>query len=129
MKRFFQLMLFIIPLMSCTTDKIIVENSSIIEKWNWIESTGGIAGITQTPQSTGKTIQLEITKTKVIKYINGKFDSELNYTIKSGTSIFGGIRNLIVYENDFRQSFEVTNNHLLLNDECYDCFENKYIRE
>lgn len=40
-------------LISCKKDA--PTNSSIVGKWQWIKTTGGIAGITTTPQSTHQT--------------------------------------------------------------------------
>lgn len=128
MKKIFLLFIGFL-MMQCSTDKNLPENKSILGKWNWIESTGGIAGVTLTPKSTGNTITLEISKNTIKKFVNGNLESELQYTIEIGSSIFGGDKPIIVYENDSKSSFEIKNNLLILNEECYDCFESKYSKE
>ncbi|WP_366187418.1 hypothetical protein [Flavobacterium ovatum] len=114
---------------SCSTDRNVPQYQAVFGKWNWIESTGGIAGMPLTPQSTGNTIQLEITKTTIGKYVDGKLESEQTYTIQIEPSIFGGEKPMIIYENDSKSSFEIKNNQLFLNEECNDCFLSTYQKE
>lgn len=116
-------------IISCSSEKASSEQDAIIGEWNWIESSGGIAGTTTTPQSTGKSIQLKITSAKVIQYVDGALVSEINYSIQTGTSIFGGQRKLLVYDSGIKKSFEQTNSQLILNDECFDYYQNKYIKQ
>ncbi|WP_418263203.1 hypothetical protein [Flavobacterium faecale] len=73
-----KILLFIVGflMMGCSTDKNIPEYQNLYGQWNWLESTGGIAGMTLTPQSTGKTILLDISNTTIKKYENGKLESE-----------------------------------------------------
>ena len=129
MKKLACLLLILFSISSCSTDTSDSENKAIIGKWNWVESSGGIAGITTTPQSTGKSIQLDISNTTVKRYMDGVLVYESSYSIQTGNSIFGGEKKLIIYENDSKQSFVRTDSQLILNDECYDCYLNKYIKE
>lgn len=129
MKKITYLLLLLFSIISCSTHMNDNENNTIIGKWNWVESSGGIAGITTTPQSSGKSIQLEISNTKVKKYVDGILVLESSYSIQTGTSIFGGEKKLIIYDNDSKQSFTRTGNQLILNDECYDCYFNRYIKD
>ncbi|NGY38519.1 hypothetical protein FQU23_013490 [Flavobacterium sp. XN-5] len=129
MRKITCLILVLFSIISCSSESSSTKNNSIIGKWNWVESSGGIDGRTETPKSTGKTIQLEISNSKIKKYVDEALVSETAYTIQTGTSIFGGEKKLIVYENDWKQSFSRADNQLFLNDECYDCFQNKYVKE
>ena len=129
MKKTTYLLLLLFSIISCSTHMNDNENNTIIGKWTWVESSGGIAGITTTPQSSGKSIQLEISNTKVKKYVDGILVLESSYSIQTGTSIFGGEKKLIIYDNDSKQSFTRTDNQLILNDECYDCYFNSYVKE
>ncbi|GIZ09425.1 hypothetical protein FUMI01_21520 [Flavobacterium sp. UMI-01] len=61
--------------------------------------------------------------------VNGAIASETNYSIQTGASIFGGIKPMIVYENDSKTSFEIKENQLFLNEECTDCFLSIYQKE
>ena len=98
--------------------------------WEWLESVGGIDGRTETPESTGNSIFIEIGTTTVKKYVNDVLESELNYEIQFGESIKTSYETeLIIYENGMKQSIEFDENVLILYDECYDCFQNKYIKK
>lgn len=130
MKKIYCLVLVIFMLSGCTSKKINTEEPDISGMWNWIESFGGIAGILETPESTGNTIQLDITSSTINRYVNGELESSLSYIIETGESgILGGVQEMIVYENDFRQSFILNQNMLLLYDECDDCFVHEFERE
>ena len=129
MRKITCLILVLFSIIGCSSETSTTKNNSIVGKWNWVESSGGIDGRTETPKSTGKTIQLEISNSKIKKYVDGALVSENTYSIQTGPSIFGGEKKLIVYENEWKQSFSRADNQLFLNDECYDCFQNKYVKE
>ena len=117
-------------LTSCESNSNIDDSSTIIGNWIWIESSGGIAGQTNTPESTGVQIELEINQYAVRRFENGEYMSELTYKIEIGESIRKTEKvKLIVYENGWKQSFERLGNELYLYDECYDCFQNEYVME
>jgi hypothetical protein len=61
------------------------------------------------------------------QFTNGNLTFETNYTIEVRKSeIFGGQREMIIYENGFKQSFERKGNKLILYGECNDCFQSEY---
>lgn len=127
-KYFAFLILAILILISCESHSNIDDSSSIIGNWIWVESSGGIAGETNTPESTGNQIELEINKYTVKRFENGELMSELAYKIEISESIRSTEKiEMIVYENDWKQSFEKHGKKLYLYDECYDCFQNEYI--
>jgi len=103
--------------------------NNIIGTWVWVETSGGFAGITKTPQSTGKTMRLVISDSTVKKYVNDTLRSELTYTIKSQSSIMGQISSMIIYENSAKQSFVVQGDNLILKDQVFDGFQYVYKRE
>ena len=126
MKKYFCLILVLI-LFNCTSKKVNSDEPEITGNWNWIESFGGIAGVLETPESTGNTIQLEISSDTIKRYVNGGLESSLSYIIETDESgILGGPQEMIIYENGFNQSFILTVNTLLLYDECDDCFRHEY---
>jgi hypothetical protein len=114
---------------SCSKSEDTSDLSSITGKWKWIESKGGITGCTETPASTGKIINLQISNTQVKKYENGVLIATHSYDIQSLPSIFGGKKPILVYDNEEKQSYELIGNQLNLNDECNDCYVNKYVKE
>ena len=129
MKKIIFLLCIGITFISCSNDDDGT-TTQLNGTWNWIQSSGGITGGTDTPESTGNTMRLEITNSVVKSYKNGDLVSERNYTIESGESlIFGEQRQMIVYEDQFKQTFVVSENTLSLYDECNDCFVSEYERE
>jgi hypothetical protein len=56
-------------------------------------TTGCIDGATTTPQSTAKSIKLEITNTKIKESVNGVLMYESNYLIVISNTIYGGKKN------------------------------------
>ena len=119
--------------MSCNNSETIEaenRNLKLLGKWEWNKSTGGINGATLTPLSTNKNIILEI-ETNKIKFIeNGTLIFEKGYNIQTQQSIFGGQKQLIIYEQSSiaRQSFEISENKLVLNEECTDCYSKLYTK-
>ena len=129
-KYFIVLILTPLLIASCESNSNIGDSSSIIGNWVWVKSSGGIAGQTHTPESTGKQVVLEINRHRVKRFENGEFMSELTYKIELGESIRSTEKiKLIIYENDWKQSFERNGNKLFLYDECYDCFQYEYVME
>ncbi|MEO8532119.1 MAG: hypothetical protein ABI441_00140 [Flavobacterium sp.] len=115
---------------SCSsTNTVDASNqNSLNGKWNWISSTGGFIGSTVTPASEKKTMTIEISNSTIKRYENGKLLSENTFSIKTGNSIYGDNKKMIVVENLPNQSFEVKDNKLYLNDECNDCYQSEYVR-
>ncbi len=109
---------------------IINQNSQLIGKWKWVESSGGIDGRTETPESTGNAVIIEFTVSTMRKYVNENLESEINYKTYLGPSIRTTQNtDLIVYKNGTKQSMELYGNSLILFDECYDCCQHNYLKE
>lgn len=101
-KSFFIIILSSILSLSCSVESNVgdLNSNSIIGTWTWQKSVGGIAGSTETPESTG--IQKKIVFTsegKVMVYNNNVEITNTTYEIKKGTSIFDEKeRSLIVFD-------------------------------
>lgn len=81
MKKIITLILIGILAFSCSND----DNSTVAQltgRWNWVESSGGISFHTETPESTGKTVNLEINEKTIQMFTNGNLDYESNYSIE-----------------------------------------------
>jgi len=129
MKNFILLAIIGLTILGCSKDD---DNSKInlIGNWNWERSSGGIAGTTETPQSTGQIRKLIISSDSIIGYLNGNLDFKTRYTIENGESlIFNEPREMIIQENGFRQILNLTGNRLILIGDCNDCFIDEYIKE
>lgn len=127
------LILLITFLFSCNSDKTMSaenSNSMLIGKWEWTKSVGGIGAITYTPLSTNKNKLLEITSDKIKFFENGTLTFEKKYNIETQQSIFGGQKEMLIFEQNsmVKQSFEISAVKLFLNDECADCFSSQYIK-
>jgi hypothetical protein len=116
---------FILFTSSCLeTDEGIEQ---ILGTWNWVSSTGGIAGNTITPESSGNEIFLEISENEILKYENEILILTSGYSIKLDSSlIFGTMVPIIVYDDGSKQSIQRSENKLLLFDECLDCYQHEY---
>ena len=124
------LLIFVVSLfVSCTSSEKVTQQK-LIGTWNWIGSSGGIDGRTETPESTGKSKRLEISSNTIKRYQNGDLVVTNTYTIQTRESIiFGEPREMLVYTENFSQVFELKQNELTLFDMCNDCFVSAYIRD
>lgn len=99
----------------------------LIGRWELIRRSGGISG--DTHQYEGQEMVLEITKDSVKHYKDGSLTSSAKYSLETGKSIRSAEEvPLIKYSNGSKQSFEFISGHLILYDECYDCFQNEYVK-
>lgn len=115
-------------LFSCDNDDQNTSGKELTGKWNWVVSSGGIAGLTITPETEKKTFVLEFSATHVKKYQDGVLLYDEPYSIQTNKSILGDYREMIVTKNSPIQSFQIEGNDLYLSQECYDCFQSKYTR-
>jgi hypothetical protein len=132
MKNALLFFVFII-LTSCGSEDINASKRKSLEgKWIWVQSSGGFAGKTETPESTNQVIYIEFSGNSLKKYVNGTLSADNTFVIKTQESIFGGKKSMIVSDNPDKYfvalSFEIEGNKLYLSEECYDCFGSKYER-
>ena len=93
MKRKYLLLILILPLVACSTSGTIdINNSDLVGAWNWTNTDGGIDfQIHETPESTGRTIQLVLNKNYTFSVIeNGKEISTGTYQLIQKKSIYSG---------------------------------------
>jgi len=129
MKRIILLLLISLAACACA-DKEEIPVTGIVGTWNWISTTGGIAGVTETPESTGNEIKLEITLDSIKTYLNGTLTSEVKYSLQRKKSVlFGELREMIILEDGYRKMIDRKENNLVLTDDCYDCFMSEYVKE
>lgn len=132
MKNALLFFVFII-LASCGSEDFNASKRKSLEgKWNWVQSSGGFAGTTNTPESSNQVIYLEFSGNSFKKYINGKISADYTFVIKTQKSIFGDEKPMIVSDNPDKyfvaMSFEIQGDKLYLSEECYDCFGSVYVR-
>ena len=116
---------------SCSNDNSDLGlNSSIVGNWIWVSSSGGIAGTTETPESTGNNRRLEITNDSTRTFLNGNLISSQKYTLETRESLlFSGVRTMMISEGGFRTIVEFDSGNLILIGDCFDCFSSVYKRE
>ena len=130
MKKYLFLFWTISLLAACSTTNDHDAADDIMGDWVWLESSGGLAGTTETPESTQKIVELKITNHSIKKFINGTLNSDQSYKIDRRESvIYGDDREMIIYKSGFRQIFSTTGNQLFLIGDCNDCFQAKYVRK
>jgi len=131
MKKLVILLFFSFILFVSCNDKVL-ETNEIMGTWNWTSSSGGIAGVTYTPESTGETMVLEFTPDSIYRvYKNDTLVVETEFSIVISESIYtqdstkiitfdpGMIPRSIVFDSP---------NDLTLRDEVYDGFISHYRR-
>lgn len=112
---------------SCTKDS----NGSLIGKWEWVKSSGGISGRLQTPASTGKNVYLEISSNRIKSYENGNLVLDYGYSIQTKKSILDKVEKQMIVPTQnccISHSFIVAGTTLYLNEECFDCYGSVYLR-
>src|SRR5690606_38201890 len=84
-------------LIGCSTTSNHNSADLIKGEWVWIESSGGIAGSTETPESIQKEITIKISDNTIKQFVNGTLESDRTYTIENRESaIFGDVKEMII---------------------------------
>jgi hypothetical protein len=101
--------------------------------WKWEKSSGGIAGITDTPASTGKTINLIITSdSKYYLYTSDTLTSSGTFTIMTRNCIHDHSDKPVMHFSDPVMDDlmieELSYNSLTLSDDAYDGWIIKFRR-
>ena len=130
MKKWILILLLASLMINCSNDDENNIKEQLIGKWIWVESYGGIQGETLNPQTTGENRHIEITFDEIKYFTNGILTSEFDYYLQKGESIMTNEKiDLMIYENDRKQSIVLNENKLILYDECFDCYQNEYIKD
>ncbi|MCW5516912.1 hypothetical protein [Muriicola sp. Z0-33] len=112
------------------------EQGTLNGNWHWVRSSGSIAGITVTPESSGKTMEIEFTQDMVFnKYVDNQLVYTSPYVIQLKDSIIQ-FTTLALFESlgpgfdhQVEQQFRlINNNSLLLLDPCCDNFTFEFER-
>lgn len=128
MKKFVLFVALLVCVVSCSsTSDSVMTRQSIVGKWQLVEMSGGITGKTVVPKLTN---EIAISKTEIKIYEDGTLIATEKYTIETKKSIFGGEKQMLVYTSGSpSQGYVLEGDKLLLNDECYDCYQKEYIKK
>ncbi|MCS7082560.1 MAG: hypothetical protein N2561_09415 [Bacteroidetes bacterium] len=101
-------------------------------RWQWVESTGGLAGLRRTPQSEGYNQELVFYSHKLEVWRSGKLVTVLRYRIeRKRTLLQPEPGDVLVYEDLFLPEQLIRwgrGDTLYLADVCADCFVHTYVR-
>lgn len=114
---------------ACQIESNENNDTTLSGKWSWFKSSGGIAGQTYTPQSTGEIRTIEFINDSIFKqYRNGALLIETTYAL---TNIQGRDEVFIKYKEGRITSYIVfqDKNTLILADYADDGFEHSYRRQ
>lgn len=128
MKRLLILLGLVLLTASCSIQSFPESSrEKLVGRWELIRSSGGISG--ETHEHQNEKIVLEITKDSIKNYKDGSLTSSSEYTLEKGETIRSSEEvPLIKYSNGRKQSFEFSSGHLILYDECYDCYQYEYVK-
>lgn len=103
---------------------------SIIGKWRWVKTTGGFAGRTTTPQSTGYTQRYLFNADSTFKnFKNDSLSSQGKFSLVKGYKHGDQTYDVIKTGKGYDQSYVVRNDTLFLNDTFIsDGFFSTYVR-
>lgn len=127
MKQLLGIFLLTAALFSCEQDSV---NNELVGTWKWVESTGGIAGVTLKPDSGVVRILSFKENGDFSVSENGQNLVQTTYTITSDTSIYNHEKVPMIKfkdEGQLTRSFSIKADTLFLSDEVYDGFTSKYL--
>ncbi|MDP4290725.1 MAG: hypothetical protein Q8908_06560 [Bacteroidota bacterium] len=107
-------------------------NTGLVGRWEWVSTTGGLAGVHQTPQTLGYTYWVEFTKDSLYRVYdkNRILVSSNPYSLFKEISIFDNKEHeMIKADNLIRSSFVVRNDTLFLRQEVMDGFDEVFVGE
>ncbi|MGH2624917.1 MAG: hypothetical protein ACRDE7_14715 [Sphingobacterium sp.] len=113
-------------LVGCSSNKVGSKSINLEGNWRWVEKSGGYAGRTTTPETTNEEIHLQITKDSIFYYNSGELVSQQSYELIQTQSLLDKKNYWSFKGSDPKVLLEKTNNLLIIREDCYDCFTNKY---
>lgn len=118
MKNYLFLFL-ILALVSCTKEQ---SKTGLIGEWQWLSSSGGIAGQILTPETEQVSRSIIIDNSRVQYFENSKLIKTSNYTLDENTSV-------LTFDEGIPQSYSIHSDILKFLDQCDDCFVHEYKRK
>jgi len=123
-------MLFILPLfLGCASSQTSSSKAPKIEgNWQWVETSGGFAGIKKTPESTHEIKHLQINKDSIYFYENGELISTQPYKLQLSKSMISKQMEWKMNESERNVFISRVDSFLIMKEDCYDCFSHKYVK-
>ena len=115
--------------LGCSNDDINLTAADLVGEWTWVQSTGGLVGALQTPETIGAERSLIFTATTLQSFEDGVLVSEMSYSLQTLESvIFNEPREMLVSDLNFRNIIELNGQELTLTGDCNDCVTSTYIK-
>jgi hypothetical protein len=105
--------------------------SRLVGTWEWVEMSGGIAGVTMTPASTGHTRSLRFTETgRVEAYEDGDLKGTVGFKVAEGADdeTLAVQYDAPLMDFDAQTATFPADGELVLIDPCCDGFMYRYVR-
>ena len=119
----------ILLLFACASTQTNTDKAPKIEgNWRWIETTGGFAGITKTPENSSDIKHLQITKDSVFAYDRGELQYAQAYKLTLAQSQLSNKTEWLLHEDPMRTFISRQDSVLVLKEDCFDCFTHKYVK-
>ena len=110
----------------------VTTGTGLVGQWEWVSTTGGIAGVHQTPQTLGYTHLIAFTKDSLYElYDKDKhLVSSKPFVVYNDISIFTTkLHPMIKADNLLRSSYEIRHDSLFMLQEVMDGFDQVFIRK
>ncbi|MBK6363998.1 MAG: hypothetical protein IPF52_11080 [Saprospiraceae bacterium] len=122
---------YLVLLTSCHKEENNIEKEGVKGTWIWVSSSGGIANVMITPETTGNKQKLVIGDKFYKKYENNSLVLLTDYTIGVFEEPPIGPEGMsyIEFSSGERKGIITNGSELHLIDQCYDCFCHLYKRQ
>jgi hypothetical protein len=131
------IVLFLSCSVSSDSSSIVDESPPLFGSWNWVESSGGIAGMVETPSTTGHTRSLQFEKNGIYRqYTDSLLSISSTFSVKKDRTIFSqdSLPCLVIAEQPAhtilpQAILKLTTDSLLLAENVYDGFSHLCLRK
>jgi len=80
--------LVLLSVISSCEEQVLNDADSIVGSWNWVYSSGGIAGMIETPETTGNSKRLILNDSLIYWIENDTIQQLFHYSIQKEKTIF-----------------------------------------
>ena len=126
------LIILLLLLTGCKEDDPIIVEEQILGRWQWVRSTGGPLINDITPESLGETQGIEyLPDGSYYLYTDGIVTDFGKYTIGKEQGMFRAEPVYIINYREFitkQAILELSENRMLLGDECLNCSQHEFVR-
>lgn len=130
---FYVIVLALVGFTGCTKDTSVDTSAAdLVGNWEWVKSSGGIAGVIQTPQTLGYTYHVTYTKDgRYLQYDkDGKLAYDEAYVVSRANSILDNKeRDMVTLDASTMFSFTIRNDSLFLYQEAYDGINVTFVKK